>query len=207
MKSLLIDTSSFFVTIAIFEDSKIIDIFQDSIKDDMAAKIIPIIDNILTKNEILLEDIKTIYCVNGPGSFTGVRIGVSIAKTISWAKNIKLIALSSLELLASMDTDTKYNIGMIDARRGNVFAGVYDHELNNIFSDQLISYTDVVSIYDEGSIISVNSLDNSIFPKYNLEKLIAKHQSDEPVNPHSLKPNYLKLPEAEEKKNETNNQN
>ena len=70
--------------------------------------------------------------VNGPGSFTGIRVGVSIDKVIAWGFNIPIIPVSSLELLATTNQEFKYSIPIIDARRGYVYAGVYDSENNNI---------------------------------------------------------------------------
>jgi len=204
MKSLLIDTSSFFVTIALLENEKTLDIYQENITGDMASMIISQIDKIVSKNNTPISDIKRIYVINGPGSFTGIRIGVSIAKTLGWAKKIDLIPISSLELLATTNTATDYNIGLIDARRGNVFAGVYDGNLNCILNDQLIELDKIINQYPIATLISVNDINNSIFPKYDIEKLIKKHENDTPVNPHKLNPNYLKLTEAEENKNKQN---
>ena len=143
-----------------------------------------------------------IFVVNGPGSFTGVRIGVTVAKTIAWALKIDLIPLSSLEFIASTQSDKKYLVPMIDARRGNVFAGIYDQELNNILPDELISYEQLSKKIDESYEQISYNLENSIKPNGDIIKVINKHLSDKSVNPHSLKPNYLKLTEAEEKLND-----
>jgi tRNA threonylcarbamoyl adenosine modification protein YeaZ len=198
MKSLLLDTSSFFVTIAALTDEKVISLYQENIVGDMASVMLPLIDQTLKKANITLEDLDRIYVVNGPGSFTGIRIGVAIAKTIAWAKKIDIIPLSSLELLASTDTKTKYNAGLIDARRGNAFAGLYDEDLNNVISDQLVNIDKFKSKLTDYTLISVNEIENAIEPKYNIEKIIKKHENDIPLNPHNLNPNYLKLTEAEE---------
>ena len=205
MKFLFIDTSSLYLTIAIIDDNKIVFNHKEQVEKDMSSKIIPIIDNGFKECSFSIKDINKIFVVNGPGSFTGVRIGVTVAKTIAWALNIDLIPLSSLEFIASTASDKKYLVPMIDARRGNVFAGIYDQELNNILPDVLISYEQLSKKIDESYQQISYHLDNSINPDGDILKVINKHLSDKSVNPHSLKPNYLKLTEAEEKLNDQRN--
>ena len=130
MKILFIDTSSFNVTISYIEDNVIKFIFNDEIRDDMSSKIMPIIRDGSIESSIELSDLDRIIVCNGPGSFTGIRIGVTIAKTIAWALKKDIITISTLELYASTSFDTKYIIPMINARRGYVYSGIYDKECN-----------------------------------------------------------------------------
>ena len=88
---------------------------------------------------------------------------------------------------------------MIDARRGNVFGAIYDNNLNNIKKDSLINKEELLKDIDDNYLlVSYDAIDNSIIPNQNLIKIINKHINDIGVNPHDLKPNYLKLTEAEE---------
>lgn len=201
MISLFIDTSTSFVTIVILKDLDILFSFNDNIKDDMSSKILSIIDNGLNCVNICLNDIDKIYVVNGPGSFTGVRIGVTIAKAIAFSLKKSICTISSLEFMATTKSDKKYIVPIIDARRGNVFAGIYDANLNVIKSDALINFEELKSSLNEDyEIISNNNIYNSISTKYNISKIIKKHINDSVTNPHDIKPNYLKLTEAEEKR-------
>ena len=202
MKILFIDTSTLYLNIAIIEDDKIIFNHKEKVEKDMSSKIIPIIDSGFKKCSFNIKDISKIFVVNGPGSFTGVRIGVTVAKTIAWSLNIDLIPLSSLEFIASTNSSKKYRVPMIDARRGNVFAGIYDENLFNIFPDQLISYEQLSKKIDESYEQISYHLENNLKPDGNIIKVINKHLLDIPINPHLLKPNYLKLTEAEEKLND-----
>lgn len=201
MKSLLIDTTTSNVTVSILDNFNILSEYHDYIKTDIASKIIAILDSCLNKSNLKIDDIDEFYVVNGPGSFTGIRVGVTIAKTLAWSLNKTIIPLSSLELMATTKTTKKYIVPMIDARRGNVFAGIYDNNLNNIKSDSLITLNDLLNeINDDYELISYDNLnlDNVIKPKINTLKIIKKHINDKGVNPHNLNPNYLKLTEAEE---------
>ena len=199
MISLIIDTSISIPTIAIIKDNKVLYRYHEKISSDMSSKILPIIDDAVKNTNIELNDIDKIFVVNGPGSFTGVRIGVTIGKTIAYSLNKEVISLSSLEFMSSIDTDKKYIIPMIDARRGNVFGAIYDNNLNNIKKDSLINKEELLKDIDDNYLlVSYDAIDNSIIPNQNLIKIINKHINDIGVNPHDLKPNYLKLTEAEE---------
>ncbi len=200
MRSLFIDTSSFFMHVAVVEDKKVLFHFEEEIKNDMASRIVPVIEEAFQDLDFSIKDIDKIFVVNGPGSFTGIRVGVTAAKMIAWALKKDIITISSLEFLATTPIEKKYHIPAIDARRGYVYAGVYDADLNVILKDQYILFQELYSYFDEGTIISHDNLENSIRPEEDILKIIEKHCNDTSLNPHEVKPNYLKLTEAEEKK-------
>ena len=201
MISLFIDTSISFPTISLIRDNEVLYEFHEEIKNDMSSKILPIIDEGLKKSNLTLNLINNIFVVTGPGSFTGVRIGVTIAKTIAWSLNKKIVPISSLEFMATTSTNKDYVISMIDARRGNVFAGIYTNSLECIMKDTLIKLDELLK--DKANnykLISYDNIENVCMPLPNIIKIINKHINDEGINPHELKPNYLKLTEAEEKR-------
>ncbi len=200
MKYLLIDTTTSNVTVAIIENNKILFNYQNTIISDMSSKILPIIEAGFNSVNFNLRDIDKIFVVNGPGSFTGIRVGVTIAKTIASALNKNIITLSSLEYMATTFTDKKYLVPIIDARRGNVFAGIYDNNLKLIEKDSLISLNELMKKIDSNyELISYDNINNSIKPKVDILKIILKHENDKSINPHKVNPNYLKLTEAEER--------
>ena len=147
------------------------------------------------------KDEDKIFVTIGPGSFTGVRVGITVAKTISWSLNIPVYPISTLEYLASVNT--KYNkiISIIDARRENVFAGYYDTKLNKIKDEE---HTNIESIKknEDTILVSYDGVYDSEIIDVDIVKLINKHINDKSVNPHELNPNYLKKTEAEEKLND-----
>lgn len=201
MISLFIDTSISFPTISLIRDNEVLYEFHEEIKSDMSSKILPIIDEGLKKSNLTLNSINNIFVVTGPGSFTGVRIGVTIAKTIAWSVNKKIIPISSLEFMATTNTNKDYVIPMIDARRGNVFAGIYTNTLECVMSDALISLEELLKDkLDNYELVSYDNIQSAIKPVPNVIKMIDKHINEKGINPHELKPNYLKLTEAEEKR-------
>ena len=198
MISLLIDTSTSNLTVSIINNQGVIYKYQETILSDMSSKLLPIIDNGLKELDLKLENIDKIFVVNGPGSFTGIRVGVTVAKTIACALKKDIIPLSSLELIATTNTSKKYIVPMIDARRNNVFAGIYDNNLNCIQEDKLISRDELSDLNDDYEFVSYDNIDGIIKPNIDVLKIINKHINDGGINPHNLNPNYLKLIEAEE---------
>ena len=203
MISLLIDTATSNLTVSIIKEQEILYKYQENRLSDMSSKLLPIIDNGLKALKLNLNDIDKIFVVNGPGSFTGIRVGVTVAKTIAWALNKDIIPVSTLEFMATTNTNKKYLVPMIDARRGNVFTGIYDIELNSVNSDKLVNLKEFINdINDEYEFVSYDNLEieSIISPNIDILKIVNKHINDEGVNPHNLNPNYLKLTEAGENK-------
>lgn len=191
MRYLFIDTSNNLI-ISILENNKEIYCFNSHEINQTSAQVMPVLDEAFTKTNLNIRDIDKIFVVNGPGSFTGIRVGVTIAKTIGFCLNIPIIPLSELELLATTNTDTDYNVCLIDARRGYVYGAIYDKNLDSYFNEQHILLSDLEKEYPLNHTI-INTTD-----KIDIVKIIKKHENDEPINPHTLKPNYLKKTEAEE---------
>ena len=187
MKYLFIDTCSNCLIISTIINNKIDYFFIDKNNNDTSSKVMKVLKEAVAD----INTVDKIFVVNGPGSFTGIRVGVTIAKTIGFCLNIPIIKLSELELLATTNTDTKYNVSLIDARRGYVYVGIYDKDLNCYLQDQHILLNDIKY---PNSYTTIDNYDN-----IDLIKMIKKHEFDDPINPHDLKPNYLKRTEAEEK--------
>ena len=167
----------------------------------MANSIMLIIRELFNDVGFKVNDIDKIFVTVGPGSFTGVRVGITVAKTISWSLNIPVYPISTLEYLASIDTTYKRIIPIIDARRGNVFCGFYDSNLNKLYDEKLVSY-ESLDITDDIMVVSYDGTYNSNISSVDIIKLINKHLNDCAINPHELVPNYLKKTEAEEKLND-----
>lgn len=205
MISLFIDTSSFNLLVYLLKDDKVISSCKLEKIKSHSTIVLPEIKRRLDEANIKINDIDNVYVVNGPGSFTGLRIGVTIAKMIGYTLKKRVIPISSLELLATTSFDTDYIVPVIDARRGYVYASVYDKNLNNILKDQYISLNNLFSKLDDDRTYTFVSYDdmlnieNLIKPNEDVSKLINKHQNDSQINIHNINPNYLKRTEAEEK--------
>jgi tRNA threonylcarbamoyladenosine biosynthesis protein TsaB len=203
MINLFIDTSSSRIVVALTKNSQLINIINEVNGHDLSSRALPLIDKLFKMSNTEPSAIDRIYVVNGPGSFTGIRIGVTIAKMMAWTLNKEIVTISELELLATTDFDTDYIIPWIDARRKAVFAGVYDKN-GNVVEDKYIKIQDLQESLENNktytfvSYDDVDEIKDSIKPEIDVLKVIERHQRDKSLNPHSVNPNYLKMTEAEE---------
>lgn len=209
MISLFLDTSLNRLIIGIYKDKKEIYFENIETNNDLSGKVLDHLDKILNDLKLSIKDINEVYVVNGPGSFTGIRIGVTISKVLASALNIKIYEISELQLLASTPIKNRYVVPMIDARRGFVYGAMYNKNLKNLIEDQYISKEELIKkskeLKKEEDIAFVSyDYSDMITPNIDIEKLLDKVKFKE-VNPHKVNPNYLKKTEAEEKLNDKKN--
>ena len=121
---------------------------------------------------------------------------------MAWGLKKRIIPISELALLATTLTNKKYIVPYIDARRNAVYAGIYDKNLNSVMADAYISIDDLMKkidhIEDVEFVSYYNTIEHTIEPNIDIEKIVQKHYNDEGINPHQVVPNYLKRTEAEE---------
>lgn len=152
MKILAIDTSSKICTVAITEDTKKIIELQSRDEKTHSVKLMPMIDEALKNANLTLSDISLLTCSVGPGSFTGVRIGIATAKAFADVKNIPVVSVSSLEGLAynlintTTELETTLFCSMIDAKNSNVYCGLYCYSNSSLsqISDLMAEPIDTV---------------------------------------------------------------
>lgn len=201
MITLFMDTSNKNVSISIIKDDELLkEKVHESIGNHSGCTVL-MIDEILKECYIDKKDINRIVVVNGPGSFTGIRIGLTIAKVMGYALDIPVIPISSLRALALSNQGRV--ITLIDAKNNNYYYGCYNdgHEedvekfvskeelLNLIRRDySLISYDDFM--IDDYSVKGIS---------YDVMKIVLNVENVT-NNVHNIKPNYLKLPQLLEKK-------
>ncbi len=202
MISLFLDSSDKKVIVALLSGGKLIDSIIEENDNHLSEKFLPMIERIIAKNQLQIDNIDAIYVINGPGSFTGVRVGVTTAKVMAWGLKKRIIPISELALLATTLTNKKYIVPYIDARRNAVYAGIYDKNLNSVMADAYISIDNLMKkidhIEDVEFVSYYNNIEHTIEPNIDIEKIVQKHYNDEGINPHQVVPNYLKRTEAEE---------
>lgn len=141
MKILAIDTSSEVCGVCVLEDDKLID--DNSLNNGMthSENLMTLVSEILERNNLKISDIDLISCVVGPGSFTGIRIGVATIKALAEVHNIKIAELTSLEVLAGNINDEGIKISIIDARNDQVYCGIFDKD-NNLIEEMIADSID-----------------------------------------------------------------
>ena len=132
MRILAIDTSSAICSVAILEDDKLIDEINLNDGKTHSENLMPILNEILKRNNIEIKQIEMIACCTGPGSFTGIRIGVASIKPIAEVLNIKVASVTSLETLAMNVENADTIVSLIDARKENVYSAVFENTIKFI---------------------------------------------------------------------------
>lgn len=208
MITLFIDTSTNILNVALIKDDKVLD-FSTMSSSEHSKNTMPEIEKLFKNNNIIPKSVNKIMVTNGPGSFTGIRIGVTIAKIYAWACNINVIPISTLKSFALSFDNYDYYIPMIDAKRGYVYAGIYDKDYNEIMEDNYISLEVLnkkIEDLDNVALISRDKIKDVNLNNFNLnvERIYNYYKNEEGFSPHSLMPNYLKKTEAEEKFGDVN---
>ena len=206
MITLFIDTSNQDVSIALLKDGKIINKITKSIPNEHSKYAVSYIDEVLKKSEITPKEVQSIMVVNGPGSFTGVRIGLTIAKVYALLNDIKVTLISSLKCLAIGNNKNKYILSLINARNDNYYIGFYDNNYNDVINEHfgnIEEVNDIINKYNDVLVVSNNSdSDNDnvkVINELDIESIYDYYKDKVKVNPHMVLPNYLKLPQVLEK--------
>ncbi len=194
MKRLVIDTATKFLYIGLFDNEELLSEIKRTGNNDHSANAMAYVEEILTTNKVDIKNIEEIIVGIGPGSYTGVRVGVVIAKTLANEIGAKLYKISSLILKSSAIDGVLASV--LDARRNNIFSIVVDNgeivfdeklRLRCEFKDEVaILFGDIPVLDDDYFDVSINNV-----LKYAV-------QVDDIVG---LEPNYLKITEAEYNKN------
>jgi tRNA threonylcarbamoyladenosine biosynthesis protein TsaB len=223
MKALAIDTTNNVLGIALVDEDKVIGEYITNLKKNHSVRAMPAIEQLLNDCEISPKQLDKIVVATGPGSYTGVRIGVSIAKTMAWSLKIPIVGVSSLEVLAANGRFfAGYISPLFDARRGQVYTGLYqytDEGLVTIEKDQNILLVDWLTMLKEknekvlfvGNDVEIHKETiTSIFGNMGeIAKVVLNNPrpselgiiglTREATDVHSLVPNYIRLAEAEAK--------
>lgn len=182
MYSLFIDTHSSDIVLILYKDKKIVKKITQESKMSHSVYCLPLIKELLNKNNIELKDLGLILVVNGPGSFTGIRIGMTIAKTVAYSLNIPIKLIDSLLIKAlNVDTPTKY-IRLED--KHGAYVGVFNKDNEVIEPYRYVKLSEYKELSKENKYINEVDID--------YEKVILYATNIEAVNPHSANPLYIK---------------
>lgn len=221
MKVLAIDSSSKPASASVVCDGKLLcEVFVNNGLTH-SRTLMPVIDGVLKYSDISLSDIDLCAVVTGPGSFTGVRIGVAAAKGLCFTQNIQCVGISTLECMAyNLSCVEGYVCAIMDARCSQVYTATFKcgKKVERITEDRAISINELINHFDEldgnvyilgdgaelvfksvedkSKVILVN--ENNRYQKSSSAALCAlnKEESDY-ISADGLTPTYLRLPQAE----------
>lgn len=137
MIRLLMDTSNQYLMVSLYEDDICLETIQELGSKKQSENAIPYLEHLLKKYQKELLDIDEMIITRGPGSYTGVRVAMTIAKTLSVVSSVKLKVISSLAAYAGM----KKCVSVIDARSKKIFVCAYEKG-KPLMNEQLISIDD-----------------------------------------------------------------
>ena len=204
MVYLFIDTSDIDVSIGVIKDSKILSYKSESVPNKHSVYTTSYLKEMLDKAGVFPEDIDKILVVNGPGSFTGVRIGVTIAKVYAYLVKCEIVSVSSLKILALSSNNSDYYMSLLDAKHDNYYVGIYDKDYNDIV-EKFCSKEEVNYYIDKYNPLLVSNkdfeMDSNVVNKVNLDliSIVNYYKDKKDENVHLVNPNYLKLPQVMEK--------
>ena len=192
MITILLDSSNTNLSVGIAKDNLLLESISYEAWQQQSEYMIPELEKLLKKYSVSKDDIDEVIVAMGPGSYTGVRIAITIAKTIAVALNAKLYAVSSLRVLKD---DSKPSICLINARSGRSYFGVF--EGNNTILGDCIKKNDEVMAYIDGhptySVCGdVRYLGLEGRQTNNIQEMLNLKEALDEVNPLSLKPVYMK---------------
>lgn len=132
-----IETSTTVCSVCLAKDDLVIDYREDKSGNSHAKILTLFIDELFKSNNILLSELDAVAVSAGPGSYTGLRIGVSVAKGLCYALNKPLISVPTLLALATgikqkHNSPNAHYIPVIDARRLDVYTAVFNYELSEV---------------------------------------------------------------------------
>ena len=159
MKILAIETSCDICSVSLLEDNNLILELKETAVKNHSESLMPLIDKLFKETNTSLKDIDLFAVDNGPGSFTGIRIGLSTVKAFCDVTHKPCVAISSLEALAyTVDTESSYICSMIDAKHENVYASIFKKN-----GKSLVKSSDFMFKNYNDLLLDLGSLKNLIF--------------------------------------------
>jgi len=217
MKILAIDTSSELCLTALLENEELIGENNLDNGRTHSENLMILIKELLGKNKLDVKDLNLIACSVGPGSFTGIRIGVSSIKGIAEVLNIPVISVTSLEALSeNIDKKDITRVSLIDAKNNQVYCGIFSNGKEeyiaddiNIIIDKIKTYKNIVCVGNGATlhkellkqkIDNIGFVDNNNCSAVNIGKIgYRKFLNNDYKDADTILPIYLRKSQAERK--------
>ena len=228
MKILSVDSSSVSASVAITENG--VTLAENFINNGLthSQTLMPMVEKTLKDANVSVKDMELFAIANGPGSFTGVRIGIASVKGMADALNKKCVAISTLEAIAEpLKNEDCIACAVMDARCNQVYTAIFENG-NRLCEDKAVlidelgkelkSYNKKVVFIGDGSVLCYEKLKDVVTNVFVADENIRYiHASsigriadekiksgEEPIDSANLVPYYLRLPQAERELNNKN---
>ena len=224
MKILAFETSAKAASVALLENGKLLGESYQNTGLTHSQTLMVMAEDLLKSCNLTAKDVEAVAVAAGPGSFTGVRIGVAAAKGFAWGGELPCYGVSTLEAMArNLGVHQGYVVPAMDARRNQVYTGIFHAQkgvLSRVEEDMAISlaelgekiknYAEPVFLVGDGAVLCYNTLLEEVPglvlpPEHRMHQraagvaLAAQAMIDagDPGNGAELTPNYLRLSQAE----------
>lgn len=220
---LALDTSTMISSCAVLDEEQVLGEYSVNQNETHSENLVPMIKEVLENLDLKVEDIDLYGVAIGPGSFTGLRIGVATVKALAHVFDKPVVGVSTLEALAYNLPNHKIIVPMIDARRDRVYTGIYtwqDGRIKTIMEPTVLEIDkllDILEGYDElivngnGSVIHKEKINDRLKGKVRFstmgnnfcraisvgELALIKYKGGYVDNFYSLVPEYLKESQAQ----------
>ena len=186
---LAVDTTTTALNVVLIKDGEVFCKSEELGKSGHSASLLPCIDDVLKSNGVDVSDIDVVACVVGPGSFTGIRIGVSALTAIAFANGAKRICVTSFELIAY--NRTKVTAG-VDAGHGNVYLA--ECENGKVVSARFVEAQDAKSLK--------NVVYEPVTSRCDALAQVVKNKAENGEFVNVIEPYYMRKSQAEREKDE-----
>ncbi|EPE61433.1 glycoprotease family protein [Exiguobacterium sp. S17] len=210
MKQLMIDTATTRLSVALSENGSIQAEATVMVSKNHAVTLMPMIEQLMAAVKWTPTELERIIVTTGPGSYTGIRIGVTTAKTLAYTLKLPLVGVSALRLMAAAPNTELPVVSLIDARRGNAYIGHYQQNAQ-VTPDRHASVADWLQANMTGPFVVVGDVEpfRDVLAAYDYTEAPAAHSygragdlvalGEETADVHAFEPEYLRLAEAEAK--------
>ena len=225
---LAFETSAKAASVALFDGEKLLGESYQNTGLTHSQTLLLMAEDLMKNCGITVNDLTSVAVAAGPGSFTGVRIGVSAAKGLAWGREIPCFGVSTLEAMAlGLGIQEGYILPTMDARRAQVYTALFSVKngvVTRIFEDQAIALAELkeklpadqpIFLVGDGSILTYNTLKDEITnlvmpPEHKMHQravgvglaALAAIARGEKGDGETLTPNYLRLSQAERERME-----
>ena len=221
MKILALDSTAKAAAVAITDDDRLIAKDMNNDGGTHSCSLLPMVEKLLSENNLTVNDIDMFAASSGPGSFTGVRIGAATVKGLAFGKERPCVPVSALEALAYNMRDTNgYVLALMDARRGQFYTALFevdDGDVKRITPDEAKSGEDVakeiaslnaVTLVGDGASVALPFFEGLPVTLADEDSLLCdgesvallalkEYKNGNFVSDKEFAPTYLRLPQAE----------
>lgn len=211
MKFIVFDTVGFSMQVALYLDGAVTTACEASFRRT-SERLMPCIDELLCKANITLNELDFIACVIGPGSFTGIRIGVATARAFSQFTNKKVVGVTFLQVMTYNASENKNIVALSDASNSLCYASVFDKDHNQLTEPKVIAFSEIESFLNSldypFEVVVDNAIAKVIGDNYDcvvknsdcsdlVGAVIAQFEKNGASNYNDIIPIYIRMSQAE----------